>query len=644
MADDKVDKAIADKLKAVADAKDKLAKQKAKDQRAKAKAEQKHQKLMETDAKYAHDYQIASTKKWREDRFRNATAEQEILDQKAINERKFGDVREKNLHDATKARQKNEDSYATELAESRAERSRSGKLAAKFAKEKAATSKEVDGANLEKQLEKMNGIFGQTDQSNELTEEFKSLKTQLANPQLTELEREGLNAQVDQLKLGADAEEERREKQADLDANASYLRRIADGAEKTAQGFEGLRDSLLAGGGIVAALGVVALLFFDPEKLMEGITAGIEKIRKILDGIRKFIDGDFQGGMEELEGSWGTIGAAVALITFYIGGKLIRAVGAVSTAFTKIAGALGKVKKFVQFMRLKAVASATSMGTFFGSFGKGIKAVSIALRAGALAAGTAMGSMLSGMLAFLAPFAIPIAIAAGIALVVAGIGFALTKLRDSLGFASVWDVIWLGVAYLKDGLAKFANMFIDLTNMIMGLVNKFGRWLGIDFEIPKMKRMETNNAEKYKEGALERGAIAKAEKAKQEAEEAQMKQDAQVDILEVDTDTNKLIELNALNESSMGDIAALENLPTGKSADTSMFDKGVTSSVIGSSETLEKGQARLLETQALSIKGQREMMVSQSVNNSGGNNNSSNTTVYNQNVGNKSSRLYSKSW
>ena len=474
--DDKAKKAAADKaatIKAKADkAAADLAKKKAKDQKDKAKAERLHQKRMETDAKYAHDFQVASTKKWRETRINNAASEQEILDQKAINERKYGDVQEKNLHDATKARQKNEEDFATSIAEGRAERSKAGQLADQFKKEKETASTGADQVKTEDKLKGMNSFLGSTEQSKALLEEFKSVRLKLNNPDITPLEREVLNKELDQISAGADAEEERREKQAEIDKNTGSLNRIAKGVEATASGFDKFRDGMMKGGGIIAALGTIALLFFDPETLMKGISDSLVVIKDIISGIGKILTGDWEGGMEDLEGHFGKVALGIGVVAVYFGGAIMRGVASMIT-------------------------SASSLSAFMGKGAKAIKALSLGLKAAALGSATAMGSMLSGMVAFLAPFAIPIAIAAAIALVVAGIGFALVKLRDALGFSSVFDLILVAVAGMKDAFAHVNNLIAKVVNFIGGIIEKFGRFFGADdFEVPEMAFMDTDNMKK----------------------------------------------------------------------------------------------------------------------------------------------------
>ena len=54
-----------------------------------------------------------------------------------------------------------------------------------------------------------------------------------------------------------------------------------------------------------------------------------------------------------------------------------------------------------------------------------------------------------------------------VAAVVGLIALGLTKLRDALGFSSVFDLMLLGAAYLKDGFAHIANFFIKIAKFIV---------------------------------------------------------------------------------------------------------------------------------------------------------------------------------
>ena len=115
-----------------------------------------------------------------------------------------------------------------------------------------------------------------------------------------------------------------------------------------------------------------------------------------------------------------------------------------------------------------------------------------------------------------APFAIPIAIALGIAAVVAGIGFALTKLRDALGFGSIFDVLMLGVMHLKDAFGHVVNLVGSLVNFILGLVEKFGKFLGFKVDLPELPKMATDSAAEFKMGAQAQETVIKAKEKEEE--------------------------------------------------------------------------------------------------------------------------------
>ena len=125
----------------------------------------------------------------------------------------------------------------------------------------------------------------------------------------------------------------------------------------------------------------------------------------------------------------------------------------------------------------------------------------------------AIGGFIMGLItslgAVLIPLAIPIAIAAGIAAVVAGIGFALTKLRDALGFESIFDVLMLGVMHLKDAFATIVNFIGSIVNKILGIAEKFGKFIGFEVDLPEIPKMVTDSAEQFKAEAQKEGAGAK---------------------------------------------------------------------------------------------------------------------------------------
>ena len=70
-----------------------------------------------------------------------------------------------------------------------------------------------------------------------------------------------------------------------------------------------------------------------------------------------------------------------------------------------------------------------------------------------------MITMLSGMMSsFMAMLMNPVGlIVIGIAAAFALVGVALAKIRDAMGFTSIFDVIMLGLAHLKDAFGHLVN-------------------------------------------------------------------------------------------------------------------------------------------------------------------------------------------
>jgi len=126
---------------------------------------------------------------------------------------------------------------------------------------------------------------------------------------------------------------------------------------------------------------------------------------------------------------------------------------------------------------------------------------------------TLMGAVAS-MSVTLAPM-LPIII--GVGLAIAGIALLLNKVKNALGFDSIFDVMLLGVEHMKDGLAVVANFFIKIAQKLAGLGGGLLEKLGIkvpDFvkNLENAELMDTNGAEKFKASVYEKQE--KAEKLK----------------------------------------------------------------------------------------------------------------------------------
>ena len=133
---------------------------------------------------------------------------------------------------------------------------------------------------------------------------------------------------------------------------------------------------------------------------------------------------------------------------------------------------------------------------------------------GMIAALSGMLASIGGLLTAMAPILIPIL---AIAAVFALIGLALANIRDSLGFTSIFDVIMLGVAHLKDAFAHVVNAIGSIVNFIFSIVEGIASFIGFDVELPKVPKMSTDNAER-KRAELDLKAEAARVEAEAEAE------------------------------------------------------------------------------------------------------------------------------
>lgn len=185
-------------------------------------------------------------------------------------------------------------------------------------------------------------------------------------------------------------------------------------------------------------------------------------------------------------------------------------IGSLRSAASSMGGGLMKALKAMQ------AAFLVFRGFMFATFIPGMVAV--------------LGTMMTSLGAILLPFAPIIAIAALIALAVAAIGVALAKVRDAMGFESVFDVVMYGVYKIKDAFSMIANFYITVYNTILGFVKTAIKALGRfapeslqkfaeDDSAGTIDKLDTNSAEKFKEEAQKRNKEkldAAADKAKEE--------------------------------------------------------------------------------------------------------------------------------
>ncbi len=206
----------------------------------------------------------------------------------------------------------------------------------------------------------------------------------------------------------------------------------------------------------------------------------------------------------------GMVMIAGAIVGFRIFTKILNAIRLMRIGFIA-----------VQVGTLTAATNLSAMGKgVLAKLGTAIKF----LRAGFLAVSVftmstlvpALTGIVTTMAVALAPF-MPIILAVGVA--IAGIAFLLNKVKNALGFDSIFDVMLLGLQFMKDGLAHVANFFIKIAKKIAGLGGKLLTALGIevpDFvkNLENAELMDTNNAQRFKEETLAKQEAERLEKAK----------------------------------------------------------------------------------------------------------------------------------
>lgn len=337
----------------------------------------------------------------------------------------------------------------------------------------------------------------------------------------------------------AETEEQRREAAKMADKQSGLLSKISNGVS----GFVGfLKDNAVAvGGGLLAGLAL-----FAPELLEKLVKRLVTILSTAMEIVKKLLDGDINGALESFGTEWKAFTGA---FIFFFGGKIIKALKAAHGAFK---GMMAAVQTYKMFLATSYAGSMTAhlkdmmknLGNtlmkplrFLLNVAKGFRVFMMAsFIPGMIAAFTGMIAAITPMLAALAPILLPIA---AIAAVFGVIYLALEKMREALGFTSIFDVMLLGLAYLKDGFGHIVNLIGTIVNFIMGLVGKFASFLGFDIDIPKIPKMDTDNAKKKKAELQEKAAAAEEEaarKAKQDIDADPLTYE--VDVVEPELSTN----------------------------------------------------------------------------------------------------------
>ena len=362
---------------------------------------------------------------------------------------------------------------------------------------------------------------------------------------LIELEQ----ANIDRIMAGAETEENRREANKMTEKQNSMLDKISGGIGSLV-GFA--KDNAVAlGGGIFAALAL-----FAPEVAEKLIKRLVEVLSTAMSVVQKLLDGDIDGALESFGTEWKAFTGA---FIFFFGGKIIKLLKGTVKVFTTLTKAVRTYRLFLATQYSGSmIAHFKDMMKNLGS--KLMKPINFVLRMarvfrtfmmatfipGMVAAFSGMIAAITPMLAALAPILLPIL---AIAAVFGLIYLALEKMREAMGFTSIFDVMLLGLAYLKDGFGHIVNLIGTIVNFIMGLVGKFASFLGFDIDIPKIPKMDTNNASRKKAELQEKAAEeAAAKKAKQDIDADPLTYE--VDITEPELSTTTIDSSDSITPES----------------------------------------------------------------------------------------------
>lgn len=395
--------------------------------------------------------------------------------------------------------------------------------------------------------------------------EFEKANEILKNPESTPGELKAANDQIEAIKSSVESEEEKREKiKAQEEAN-SILNKMAGKLDGVAKGLDGFVSNATGAGGLLAA----ALLFVNPDKFFEILGGLLNAAMEIVGKISNFFKEKILPKLTEVEGEVDYTSVLIGSLAFLFSGKIVALLsGAVKTLKTLVTA----VKTFSTFMKGTFVADmisnlATTTKNFISAGITKIKNAAIVFKTfmisnfipnmianlnsmmtslggkimtlfqklvnisklfrafmlttfipSMIAGFTAISATLATVLAPLAPILLPVlAIAAAFGLVLAG----LNKIKESMGFTSIFDVISLGLAHVKDGFARLGNFFIKIAKKIGGMIESVAGIFGI--EVPSfvtnmadMQLLDTNNAARKRVELDQKAEAARLEKQKEE--------------------------------------------------------------------------------------------------------------------------------
>lgn len=215
--------------------------------------------------------------------------------------------------------------------------------------------------------------------------------------------------------------------------------------------------------------------------------------------------------MEGLGDSWMLLsGVALALLPKIIGfvSRIVKAIKVFQVFMMKtfIPGILN------MYRSIMSSGPVIKLTTTLNKIGKAFKVFMLGtFIPGMISMFTGMIAAVTPVLVAMAPILLPIL---AIAAVFGLIALALAKIRDAMGFTSIFDVLMLGLAHMKDAFAHVVNTVGSIVNFIMGLVEKFGKFLGFEIDLPKIPKMATDNAARKKAELEVKAAEAAIEEAK----------------------------------------------------------------------------------------------------------------------------------
>lgn len=351
----------------------------------------------------------------------------------------------------------------------------------------------------------------------------------------------------DRIIKGAETEEKRREAVKATEKQSKLLGKISSGIS----GLVGFAkdNAAVIGGGIFGALAL-----FSPETLEKLITRLVEILSTAMDIVKELLDGDINGALELFGTEWKAFTGA---FIFFFGGKIIKALKGAHTVFKGMMAAVQTYRMFLaaeyaggmmaHFKNMKKNLGSKLMKplTFLLDVAKGFKTFLTATFIPGMMA--ALSGVLTSLGAVLVPMLPMIGIGLAIAAVVGLIYLGLTKLKDALGFSSVFDLVLVAAAGMKDAFAHLNNFIAKIVNFIGGLIEKGGKFLGFEFELPDMEIMATDNAARKVVELREKAKVKAAE------EEAEKKKTQALEMEKPAVSTGDDIDLSSLMNSQMAE-------------------------------------------------------------------------------------------